>query len=83
MLGSMASLPRIHSWALKDNHDIDNVGWFFGLYRPNTALLQPLQEALLHWLFRSPTLRATFLEQQSTTGEGHGGRSSATDNAIQ
>jgi hypothetical protein len=83
MLGFATSLPRIHSWALKDNHDVKNVGWFFGLYRPNTELLQPLQEALLHRLFRSPTLRATFLKQQSATGRGQGSSSSADSNAVE
>lgn len=77
-LNVVAALPRIHTWALKDDYDNAAVGWFFGHHCFNEALLCPQRKALLHRFFASPPLRSAFFDwsgmactgAESSAGEG-------------
>jgi hypothetical protein len=56
------SLPRIRTWALKDNLDADTFSWFFGQYRENAELLKPLVRSLLTAIQDLKPLRDSFLD---------------------
>ena len=51
----------MYSWALKDNIDVDTVGWNFSQHRDNTAYLQGCDRTLLSTIEQSESLYKTFL----------------------
>ena len=64
------SVHRIHAWALKDNCDVDVVGWNFIQYRDNEHLLQGSEKALLDAIQQSPALCQLFLTEDSKAPKG-------------
>ncbi|ELR03395.1 hypothetical protein GMDG_08903, partial [Pseudogymnoascus destructans 20631-21] len=58
----------MHAWALKDNLDADNFGWYFGEHRENVALLKPFAGSLRNVRQESQSLRASLLDTTDEDG---------------
>jgi hypothetical protein len=52
----------MRAWALKDNLDADDFGWFFGQHRENVKLVKPLARSLLTVIQDLKPLRDSFLD---------------------
>ena len=62
-------IRHMHSWALKDNMDVDTVGWNFSQHRDNAAYLQGCDRTLLSAIEQSESLCKIFLSK-ARDGEG-------------
>jgi superfamily II DNA helicase RecQ len=60
-------IRHMHSWALKDNMDVDTVGWNFSQHRDNAAYLQGCDRVLLSAIEQSKSLCELFLTR---SGDG-------------
>ncbi|ELR07734.1 hypothetical protein GMDG_08531, partial [Pseudogymnoascus destructans 20631-21] len=58
----------MHAWALKDNLDADNFGWYFGKHRENVALLKPFAGSLRNVIQEPQSLRASLLDTTDEDG---------------
>ena len=77
LMFGVRTLPRMRSWALKDNLDADAFGWSFSRHRENVPLLQPLTRSLLTAIQNSKPLRDAFLDDTPTTDGTRGWRERA------
>ena len=62
LMFGVPNLPRIQSWALKDNLDTDAFGWFWGQHCENVDLLEGSATTLLTAIQGSKSLRDSFLD---------------------
>ena len=54
-------IRHIHAWDLKDNMDVQTVGWNFSQHRDNATLLRGTEKTLLSCIEKSPHLCKLFL----------------------
>jgi hypothetical protein len=61
LMFGLKDFHRMHAWSLKDNPDVDIVGWNFTQHRDNAHLLQGADRILLRAIQRSKTLCQLYL----------------------
>lgn len=76
MFGS-TDCPRMHAYALKDDPDVESVGWDFTRHRDNSTWLDGRERKLLSTIEGSETLRGLFLVQDEQAAAGIAWRESA------
>jgi superfamily II DNA helicase RecQ len=68
LMFGIRGIRHMHSWALKDNMDVDTVGWNFSQHRDNAAYLKGCDRALLSAIQQSESLGKIFLTKARDGG---------------